>query len=576
VVRDLLKGWYPGLGEVEAIRRMPAPVRRFLSEAADRDPSFVSEYIVPRLSQPNPYSMIVSDIMDALEVRTGGVGDRCLGIIDPQWISGLSPSRLATAARGVTSRASLGGGGSAGALVSTLMKATPQQRQAILATVAPGAAQVAAAVTRQQVPDMGNGFLDTLRSLTTDQSIIAQGQAIRQREMNAMTAGVDGDIRAAQNEEKAMIASLQKARDEAQKAAILAQGVKPQDKMAIATQMVKQLETQQAQAQAVQADPVARKAKADADAAAATAKVAEQKAMQDQAIAYAKKRDDDYDADIIARISRGEPVARAEYVRVYGTIKPGGGHPYVDWTAYEAANGRVHTSWLSKIAGPVLAVVGAVLAPFTGGASLVAASLLTAAARASSAAGQANVARGAATYTDATRPAAGTDPATSQANADLLRQVDDFFRTNQAWFAQHGITPDAWSRMTLDQKIEVIRAGATGTPVQNIPSSGGSAPSSGRSYSSPGSPGSSAPSQDYGGGGGGGGGTYPDGSYPSGASSPSGGQQQPTQVATSGMFGGAALPILAVGAALALAFGKPTSGRRTRRNPRRRTRRAVA
>jgi hypothetical protein len=575
VVRDLLKGWYPGLGEVEALRRMPAPVRRFLSEAADRDPSFVSEYIVPRLSQPNPYSMIVSDIMDALEVRTSGAGDRCLGIIDPQWISGLSPSRLASAARGVTSRTALGGG-SGGALVSTLMKATPQQRQAILATVAPGAAQVVATASRARAADMGQDFLDTLRSLTTDQSIIAQGQAIRQREMNAMSAGVDGDIRAAQNEEKAMISALRKARADAQKAAILAQGVKPQDKMAIATQMVKQLATEQARTQAVQADPVARKAKADADAATATAKAAERKTMQDQATAYAKKRDDDYDADIIARISRGEPVARAEYVRVYGTIKPGGGHPYVDWTAYEAANGRVHTSWLSKIAGPVLAIAGAVLAPFTGGASLVAASLLTAAARASSAAGSANVARNAASYTDASQQQTPAGQAASQANTDLQNQVDAFFRSNQAWFAQHGITPDAWSRMTLDQKIEVIRAGATGTPVQNVPSSGGSSSAGGQTYSSPGG---SFPSQGYpsgSGGGGDGGSTYPGGSYPSNGFPPAGGQPASTQVATAGMFGGSALPILAVGAALALAFGKSTSGRRTRRNPRRRARKAVA
>jgi hypothetical protein len=42
------------------------------------------------------------------------------------------------------------------------------------------------------------------------------------------------------------------------------------------------------------------------------------------------------------------------------------------------------------------------------------------------------------------------------------------------------------------------------------------------------------------------------------------------------MFSGNVVPLLAAGVALALVFGKSVKGGRTRRNPRRRYRRAVA
>lgn len=240
------------------------------------------------------------------------------------------------------------------------------------------------------------------------------------------------------------------------------------------------------------------------------------------------------------------------------------------------AEKAVAKAW-QKYGNIFITVLGAVLAPFTGGASLAAAALITAGntlyekKRAASRAKQANARNAAALAADA-----------AAAEAQTTAQVDAFYSQNQQWFIDNlGVTPDKWAQLTLRQKIDLINAGAQGRPPSGTPaeppssdsipggapapSGGGYAPAGGGGYApgggSGGGGGGYAPSGDGGGGGGG-------GSYAPGGTQP--------KVQEAGMFGSAALPILAAGVALAFVFGKPVKGRRARRNPRPHHRRAVA
>lgn len=173
-------------------------------------------------------------------------------------------------------------------------------------------------------------------------------------------------------------------------------------------------------------------------------------------------------------------------------------------------------TWV-KYGNVIIAVAGAVLTPFTLGLSNAAASVLIAA----------NTMYAKKKAADEAKKAAKADAGKVKAEADAaamaaMKQVDDFFNANQAWFIQNGMTPDKWAKLTLDQKIEFIRAGAAGTlptgsqpvsdptgttsttPVNQGPTTGGAAP--GTSAPTGGDPGGwGAPS---GGGGGGGGGAY--------------------------------------------------------------------
>lgn len=232
------------------------------------------------------------------------------------------------------------------------------------------------------------------------------------------------------------------------------------------------------------------------------------------------------------------------------------------------AEKAIAKAW-QKYGNIFITAVGAVLSPFTGGASLAAAALITAAntvyqkKRAAAKAKKAATANASALAAEA-----------ASAEAQTTAQVDAFYAQNQKWFIDNlGVTPDKWAQLTLQQKIHLINAGAQGRPPTGTPPEPPAISADGQMPSSAG--GGYAPSPS-GGGGGGGGGDYPDGSgggpAPSSAPTPSGGQR----VQEAGMFGGAAIPILAAGVALALVFGKPVKGRRTRRNPRGRHRRAVA
>jgi len=210
--------------------------------------------------------------------------------------------------------------------------------------------------------------------------------------------------------------------------------------------------------------------------------------------------------------------------------------------------------------GIIIGVVGAILAPFTGGASLIAASILTAAKQMYDAKKAAHEATKAA-KADATQQNA-------QANAqqrEVSKQVEDFYRQNQAWFLQHDITPDKWKKLTLDQKIGIINAGANGTlppgatPLPPAQQAALNAQVPGPSAAPAGVPagggGGGPPAGGPSGGGGGapsGGAPSPDGGSP-GPQEPGPAQEQgaPQKAETSG--GGSVLPVLGAVALIGLA-----------------------
>jgi hypothetical protein len=218
-----------------------------------------------------------------------------------------------------------------------------------------------------------------------------------------------------------------------------------------------------------------------------------------------------------------------------------------------------------KYGNVIIQAAGAVLAPFTGGASLAAAAALTAAHTAYQKKRAADAAKAA-----GKKEAAAMTADADAANAETMRQVDAFYAQNQQWFITNlGVTPDQWARLTLQQKIDMINRGATGQPSTGATGGSSAGSSAGGGFTPP--AGGSMPSSGGGsgtpGGGGGGGGD-------SGMEYPSSGAQG-QQVATSSMFSGPILPMLAAGVALALVFGKPVPGRKTKRNPGRRRRRVA-
>ena len=264
-----------------------------------------------------------------------------------------------------------------------------------------------------------------------------------------------------------------------------------------------------------------------------------------------------------------------------------------------------------KYGAIILTVAGAVLSPFTGGASMAAAAVLIAAQKAYQVKAAADKAK-----RENRKEAAAMQAQADAQNAQAEQQVDAFYSQNQQWFVdQLGVTPDKWAQLTLQQKIDLINAGASGTlPPNSTPVA---APSSGVPSATSTPLPSTPPSQIqatapvdtsgsgpvvttpsiYGPGGpsaapapgptmpqmppdasGGGGADW--GSIATQAANQAAGQlTQPgqTPIAQSSMFGdmsGMMLPAALIAAAVIFTQGgsRGGSGRRTRRNPRRRRR----
>jgi hypothetical protein len=157
-----------------------------------------------------------------------------------------------------------------------------------------------------------------------------------------------------------------------------------------------------------------------------------------------------------------------------------------------------------KYGNIILTVVGGVMSIFVGPAAMAAASVLIAANTMYQKKKAADAAKKAAKQ-DAAQQMAAADATTAQVAA----QVEQFYQQNTQWFLDHGITPDKWASLTLDQKIDIINAGAKGTlPVGIGPTVD---PSTSQPITAPGtSPGTGPPA------GGGGGGPAPGGYAPGG------------------------------------------------------------
>jgi hypothetical protein len=117
----------------------------------------------------------------------------------------------------------------------------------------------------------------------------------------------------------------------------------------------------------------------------------------------------------------------------------------------------VEKGW-RKYGSIIVTVLGAALAPFTGGASLAAAAVIVAADTMYKKKKAADAAKAAA-RADAKLLAAEAD----KQERELQAQVDKFYNDNRAWFLQYDLGPDKWAKLTLQQKIDFINAGANGT-----------------------------------------------------------------------------------------------------------------
>jgi hypothetical protein len=99
----------------------------------------------------------------------------------------------------------------------------------------------------------------------------------------------------------------------------------------------------------------------------------------------------------------------------------------------------------------ILTVVGAVLAPFTGGASLAVAAALNAGYAIAMKAKEAKAAK-----KMAKKEAAAMQAEVDAASADLGRQLDELFQQNQAVFTAAGISASQWAGMSVEQRLAVV------------------------------------------------------------------------------------------------------------------------
>ncbi len=99
----------------------------------------------------------------------------------------------------------------------------------------------------------------------------------------------------------------------------------------------------------------------------------------------------------------------------------------------------------------ILTVVGAVLAPFTGGASLAVAAALNAGYMLAMKAKQAKAAKKA-----NRQEAAALQAEVSAQTAELNKELDTLFSQNQGVFAAAGISQAQWNAMSVEQKLAVV------------------------------------------------------------------------------------------------------------------------
>jgi hypothetical protein len=110
-----------------------------------------------------------------------------------------------------------------------------------------------------------------------------------------------------------------------------------------------------------------------------------------------------------------------------------------------------------KYGATIVTIAGAALAPFTGGASLAAATVIATGIKVA----QEKKAAAAAKKL-AKKEAKAMEAEAQKSEMSLRNQVNDFFAQNQQMFASVGITPDKWNAMSLDDKLGVMDKMAKG------------------------------------------------------------------------------------------------------------------
>lgn len=124
----------------------------------------------------------------------------------------------------------------------------------------------------------------------------------------------------------------------------------------------------------------------------------------------------------------------------------------------EAKVHKVGKKVWQKYGSVIISIVGAVLAPFTGGASMAAAAVIVAAKQ------MYDKKQAAIAAKKAAKADAGLISAEAAAQeAKVASDVDKFYSENQAWFLQYDMTPAKWAQLTLKQKVDFINAGASGS-----------------------------------------------------------------------------------------------------------------
>ena len=106
----------------------------------------------------------------------------------------------------------------------------------------------------------------------------------------------------------------------------------------------------------------------------------------------------------------------------------------------------------------IITVAGAVLAPFTGGASLAAAAVLTTARQL-----YANKIDAHKAVVAGKKEAGAMQAQVDQQTVEVTKQADQVYADNQTIFLGAGYDQAAWNALTLDQKIDLIQQASAGT-----------------------------------------------------------------------------------------------------------------
>jgi hypothetical protein len=112
---------------------------------------------------------------------------------------------------------------------------------------------------------------------------------------------------------------------------------------------------------------------------------------------------------------------------------------------------------IKKYGPTAITIAGAVLAPFTGGASMAAAAVVTTGYKVAQ-----EKKAAAAAKKFAKKEARALEAEAQKGEMELRNQVNDFYKQNEQMFTSMGITPDRWNAMSINEKLAVMDKVANG------------------------------------------------------------------------------------------------------------------